>query len=81
MSISNQEFSYAHRCNLHVITISLLALLSRVTGVNNIMEYCEKTIEARREDADFFLPPLIDPEMNTEKKNLNLPHLMLDKVS
>lgn len=45
------------------------------------MEYCEKTIEGRCEESEFLLPPLIDPEMNTEKKNLNLPHLMLDKVS
>lgn len=58
-----------------------MALLGRVTGVNNIMEYCEKIIEARQEEAEHLLPPLIDPDENVEKHLLNLPHLMIDKVS
>lgn len=57
-----------------------MALLGRVTGVNNIMEYCEKIIEARQEEAEHLLPPLIDPERNIDKNLLNLPHLMIDKV-
>lgn len=72
--------SYAHRCNLHAIAISLLALLGRVTGVNSIMEYCEKIIESRMEEAAYLLPALQDPERNLEKFSLELPHLMIDKV-
>lgn len=72
--------SYAHRCNLHAIAISLLALLGRVTGVNNIMEYCEKIIESRMEEAKHILPQLQDPERKVEKLPLELPHLMIDKV-
>lgn len=59
-----------------------MVLLARVTGVNNIMEYCDKLIESRMDDGLHLLPPLIDPErLNYEKHNLNLPHLMIDKVS
>lgn len=60
--------------------MALLALLGRVTGVNNIMEYCEKIIESRQEEAMYLLPGLIDPERDIDSTSLNLPHLMIDKV-
>lgn len=82
IAIANSELTYTHKCNLHAIAIALLALLGRVTGVNNIMEYCEKIIESRKEDALFLLPGLIDPEREmVDSTSLNLPHLMIDKVS
>lgn len=81
ISIANSELTYTHKCNLHVIAIALLALLGRVTGVNNIMEYCEKIIESREEEALYLLPGLIDPERDSiDSTSLNLPHLMIDKV-
>lgn len=81
IAIANSELTYTHKCNLHAIAIALLALLARVTGVNNIMEYCEKIVESRKEDALFLLPGLIDPERNmVDSTSLNLPHLMIDKV-
>lgn len=81
LGIGNTDLSFELRCNLHIIAIALLSLLGRVTGVNNILEYCEKVIEARREETPYLLPPLIDPNWDNEKRNINLPHLMLDKVS
>lgn len=72
--------TYTHKCNLHAIAVALLALLGRVTGVNNIMEYCEKIVESRKEDALYLLPGLIDPERDMDSTSLNLPHLMIDKV-
>lgn len=79
MSIATTEMSLEHRSNLHIITISLLALIGRVTGISSIIDYCEKVIEARKEEAAFLLPPLIsDPQKNI---NLDLPHLMFDKIA
>lgn len=80
ISIANSELTYTHKCNLHAIAVALLALLGRVTGVNNIMEYCEKIIESRQEEALYLLPGLIDPSRTMDSTNLNLPHLMIDKV-
>lgn len=81
IAIANSELTYVHKCNLHAISVALLALLARVTGVNNIMDYCEKIIESRQEEAKFLLPGLIDPETDiVDSSSLNLPHLMIDKV-
>lgn len=71
-----------HKCNLHCIAIALLSLISRVTGVNNLLEYAQKIIDARKEEAPYFLPPLLDPKKTgTTKMNLNLPHLSIDKIA
>lgn len=40
-----------------------------------------QVIELRREEADYLLPPLIDPESKYERGNLTVPHLMIDKVA
>ncbi|KAG4068542.1 hypothetical protein HA402_004883 [Bradysia odoriphaga] len=82
IAIANSELTYSHKCNLHVIAVSLLALLGRVTGVNNIMEYCEKIIESRQEEANYLLPGLMDPGKDViDSSSLNLPHLMVDKLA
>lgn len=72
--------SYVHKCNLHALAIALLALLGRVTGVNNIMTYCQKIIEARADEATHWLPELIDADLHYEKRSMALPHLLIDKV-
>ncbi|XP_032597076.1 protein EFR3 homolog cmp44E isoform X3 [Drosophila grimshawi] len=73
-----------HRCNLHGISIALLVLISRVSGINSLLEYAQKIIEARREEATYYLPPLLDPKkVSSSSKNLNLslPHLAIDKLA
>ncbi|ALC40651.1 stmA [Drosophila busckii] len=71
-----------HRCNLHAIAISLLVLISRVSGINNLLEYAQKIIEARREEAVYYLPPLLDAKKVSAKNlNLALPHLSIDKLA
>lgn len=70
-----------HRCNLHIISVALLSLVCRVTGIKNLMEYCEKIIFDRNEEATYLLPPLLEMDQNHEKHSLILPHLMMDKVS
>lgn len=78
VSIATTEMSLEHRSNLHIIVIALLSLVGRVTGISSIIDYCEKVIESRKEEAAFLLPPLLsDPQKNI---NLDVPHLMLDKV-
>lgn len=77
---ANTELGYAHKCNLHIIAISLLCLLARVTGVASILEYSEKVVSSRNDEASHLLPVLLDSKHNYEKKNLTVPHLMLDKV-
>lgn len=42
MATSTNDLTSVHKSNLHSIAISLLALLGRSTGVNNIMEYTKK---------------------------------------
>ncbi|XP_034476226.1 protein EFR3 homolog cmp44E isoform X2 [Drosophila innubila] len=72
----------AHRCNLHAISIALLVLISRVSGINNLLEYAQKIIEARRDEATYYLPPLMDPKkVSTKNLNLSLPHLAIDKLA
>lgn len=71
-----------HRCNLHGIAIALLVLISRVSGINNLLEYAQKIIEARREEAAYYLPPLLDAKKGATKNlNLSLPHLSIDKLA
>ncbi|KAH8300050.1 hypothetical protein KR044_008988 [Drosophila immigrans] len=71
-----------HRCNLHAISIALLVLISRVSGINNLLDYAQKIIEARREEASYYLPPLMDPKkVSTKSLNLSLPHLAIDKLA
>ncbi|XP_017483475.1 PREDICTED: LOW QUALITY PROTEIN: protein EFR3 homolog cmp44E-like [Rhagoletis zephyria] len=76
------ELETVHKCNLHCIAIALMSLISRVTGVNNLLEYTQKIIDARKEEAPYFLPPLLDPKKTTTTKmNLYLPHLAIDKIA
>ncbi|XP_064536049.1 protein EFR3 homolog cmp44E isoform X2 [Drosophila montana] len=71
-----------HRCNLHAISIGLLVLISRVSGINNLLEYAQKIVEARREEAAYYLPPLMEPKkVSTKNLNLSLPHLAIDKLA
>lgn len=81
LAINAQDMSYMHRCNLHIIAVSLLSLVCRVTGVKHLMEYCAKIIFDRNEEAKYLIPPLLEMDQNHEKRSLTLPHLMLDKVS
>ncbi|XP_067628751.1 protein EFR3 homolog cmp44E isoform X2 [Eurosta solidaginis] len=79
---SDLELEPLHKCNLHCIAIALLSLISRVTGVNNLLEYTQKIIDARKEEAPYFLPPLLDPKKTTSSKmNICLPHLTIDKMA
>lgn len=81
LAINAQDLSYTHRCNLHIISIALLSLVCRVTGVNCLMEYCEKLIADRVEEATHLLPPLLEMSHSHKERSLTVPHLMMDKVS
>ncbi|XP_043647602.1 protein EFR3 homolog cmp44E isoform X2 [Drosophila teissieri] len=71
-----------HKCSLHAISIGLLVLISRVSGINNLLEYAQKIVDARREEASHFLPPLLEPKKQAGKTfNLALPHLAIDKLA
>lgn len=80
MSLNTGDLLYTHKCNLHIITIALLSLVARVAGINNLMEYCEKLISNRLDEAPQTLPPLLDPSQNSEKEFPSVPQVMLDKV-
>ncbi|XP_033253027.1 protein EFR3 homolog cmp44E-like isoform X3 [Drosophila miranda] len=71
-----------HKFNLHAISIALLVLISRVSGINNLLEYAQKIVDARREEATYFLPPLLESKkVATKSLNLSLPHLAIDKLA
>lgn len=82
MACTVETLGAVHRCNLHSISIALLVLISRVSGINNLLEYAQKIIEARREEAIYYLPPLLEPKKVVSKNlNLSLPHLSIDKLA
>ncbi|XP_038111509.1 protein EFR3 homolog cmp44E isoform X2 [Culex quinquefasciatus] len=82
VAITEAELSPKHRCNLHSIAISLLILIGRCTGISTLVEYAEKIIQARMEEATYLLPPLLDNEKSAPSTlNTNLPHLMVDKLA
>ncbi|XP_017008017.1 protein EFR3 homolog cmp44E isoform X1 [Drosophila takahashii] len=71
-----------HKCSLHAISIGLLVLIARVSGINNLLEYAQKIVDARREEATHYLPPLLEPKKVSGKNlNLSLPHLAIDKLA
>ncbi|XP_034651398.1 protein EFR3 homolog cmp44E isoform X2 [Drosophila subobscura] len=71
-----------HKCNLHAISIALLVLISRVSGINNLLDYAQKIVDARREEATYYLPPLLESKKVASKSlNLSLPHLAIDKLA
>lgn len=76
--MTGTELSDTHRCNLHIIAISLLSLVCRVTGVNSLSEYSDKIIADRAAEAPYLLPPYLE---TSGKYNLNIPQVMMDKVS
>ncbi|XP_058053542.1 protein EFR3 homolog cmp44E isoform X2 [Anopheles bellator] len=82
VAVTEVELSPKHRCNLHSIAISLLILLGRCTAIGTLVEYAEKLIEARREEATYLLPPLMDNEKAAPGPlNTNQPHLLIDKLA
>ncbi|XP_055385800.1 protein EFR3 homolog cmp44E isoform X2 [Condylostylus longicornis] len=81
IATTSVELSSLHKCNLHIISISLLCLLSCVTGINSLLEYAQKICEDRVEEAPYFLPPLLDTKKFTKNLNVNLKHLYIDKLA
>lgn len=79
--MNTSEISFSHKCNLHIISIALFSLVARVTGINNLMEYCEKIISDRLEEMPQILPPLIDPMQKSDKNVSSLTQVLIDKVS
>lgn len=82
LTSSTIELTSSHKANLHIVAVSLLALLGQCTGIRNIMEYTKKIIESRREESPYMLPPILEPiDVNSQKLNFNYPHLMIDKLA
>lgn len=81
LAVTITEMSTVHKCNLHIITIALIKLLAKCTGVASLLEYFEDIVKARREEEKhFLLPPLIENTRNMQNVDINLPHLLIDKV-
>lgn len=79
-AIDSETLTPSHKSNLHSIVLALLGLMSRCTGINHLLEYCNKVIELRRNVGSHLLPPLDDTNYTMEELSQSLPHLMLDKV-
>lgn len=45
------------------------------------MEYVDKVVTSREEEVSYLLPPLIESHKTMQNANMNLPHLMLDKLA
>lgn len=81
MATTSEELSDIHKCCLNIIAMALLTLTARVTGINNLLEYAQKIIEDRKQEAAYFLPPLLEAKKSNKTYNLNLPHLAIDKLA
>lgn len=80
-AVDSDSLTPSHKSNLHSIVIALLALLSRCTGINNLLEYCNRIVELRRNsDGGHLLPPLDDANYTMEELSKGRPELMLDKA-
>lgn len=79
-AIDSETLTPSHKSNLHSIVLALLGLMARCTGINHLLEYCNKVIELRRNVGSHLLPPLDDTNYTMEELSQSLPHLMLDKV-
>lgn len=79
--MSTELLTNPHKCNLHIVTIVLAKILAKCTGVTSLMEYVEKVFVSRQEEVTYLLPPLIESHKTMQNANLNLPHLMLDKLA
>lgn len=78
-ALESETLTPSHKSNLHSIVIALFALLSRCTGINNLLEYCNQVVELRRADGGHLLPPLDDTSYTIEELSKELPHLMVEK--
>lgn len=82
VAVTEVELSPKHRCNLHSIAVALLILIGRCTGIGTLVDYAEKVIQSRLDDATYLLPPLMDNEKPAPSTlNTNQPHLMIDKLA
>lgn len=79
-AIDSETLTPSHKSNLHSIVLALLGLMARCTGINHLVEYCNKVVELRRNVGGHLLPPLDDANYTMEELSQSLPHLMLDKV-
>lgn len=78
-TLRSEDLTVRHKCNLHRIVVSLVALLSRCVGVYS--DYCEQFIDRRRQGAPYLLPPLTDDTSPTlHSMNLDIAEdLLLDR--
>lgn len=81
MAVSTDTLTNPHKCNLHIVTIVLAKILAKCTGVTSLMEYVDKVVTSREEEVSYLLPPLIESHKTMQNANMNLPHLMLDKLA
>lgn len=78
-ALTSEDLTVRHKCNLHRIVISLVTLLSRCVGI--YVEYCDRLIDRRRQEAPYLLPPLTDDSSPTlHSFNLDIPsEVLLDR--
>lgn len=80
LALNSNVLSQAQKFNLHAIVASLLVLIPNVVSMEPLLEYANKIIEARKEEAPHLLPEL-QSHYNTNCEPANkLPHLMVDQV-
>lgn len=78
-AVDSETLTPSHKSNLHSLVMALTALLARCTGLNSLLEYCNRVVEMRRSEGAHLLPPLDDVNYPIEELSKPLPHLMLDK--
>jgi hypothetical protein len=80
-ALTSEDLTVRHKCNLHRIAIALVTLLSRCVGIH--VDYCERVIDSRRQEAPYLLPPLTDDSSPTlHSFNLEIPsETLIDRTT
>ncbi|GJQ76302.1 putative protein EFR3 homolog [Trypoxylus dichotomus] len=81
LSLNSTVLSNAQKFNLHAIVISLLTLVPLIVNIQPLLDYAEKLVAARKQEAPHLLPDLQEQyPANCELAN-KLPHLLVDQMA
>ncbi|GBP64811.1 Protein EFR3 homolog cmp44E [Eumeta japonica] len=79
-ALSNPVLSRAQRYHLHALVVSLLSLLPRVLHLPHLLDYVEKIIDARQNEASHLLPSLSEDYEDLPSPS-KMPYLMVDHMA
>ncbi|XP_066262550.1 protein EFR3 homolog cmp44E isoform X1 [Euwallacea similis] len=81
LALTSTSLTNAQKFNLHTLVVSLLVLIADVVNIQQLFDYGNRIIEARREEAPHCLPEMLSHyPANCESIN-KMPHLLVDQMA